>query len=218
MSSPGTFHTAVLHTRDIPVAAQFYNAVFGWTIDGDRFMLRGECAAATHDERDTARWVPYFAAEGVERGTLAVHRDPEGAVFGTCAPDDPRVVTLETGPGSIWWTEVLSNDYAALKDFYRGVFQWTFVETAKFAPHLLYITCMNGEKQAGGILPTGPHWNVDARWQVLFAVEHLETSIADVVAGGGSVEFGPNEVPAAGRFAVVRDPQGALFALAQPNT
>lgn len=208
----------MLHTRDIPAAAQFYNAVFGWAIDSDRFMLRDQCAAATHGELDVARWVPYFAVENIERGTLAIHRDPERSVFGTCAPDDPRAVTLATGPGSVWWVEVLSNDYAALKEFYGDFFKWTFVDTEKFAPHPLYITCMGGDEQACGILPTGPDWNVEARWQILFAIDHLEKSVADVVAGGGSVVFGPNEVPAAGRFAVVRDPQGALFGLAQPNT
>ena len=219
MASPGTFCTAVLHTRDIAAAARFYNAVLGWTMEGSRFILGGQCAAAVAQPDDPAvdRWVPYFAADEIPSGALAIHKDLEGAVFGTCAPDDPRAVTLTAGPGSIWWVEVLTHKVSELKEFYAGVFQWTYVDRAPFLPHPLYIFCMRGDEQATGILPIGPGWDQPARWQVLFEVEDLETSTADVLAAGGSLHFGPLDVSSVCVLTSFLDPQGALFFLVQPH-
>ena len=68
-----------------------------------------------------------------------------------------------------------------------------------------------------GFLPIGRDWGVTPRWQVLFAVEDLERSTGMVVKAGGRVEFGPLDVPRAGRLTSVRDPQGALFVLIEPR-
>ena len=217
MSAPGTFCTAVLHTRDIAVAARFYQSIFGWTLDGECWMLRGQCAAAVGSGGAAAsRWVPYFVAGDVFCGTLVDHQDPEGAVFGTCATNDPRAVTLTSGPGSIWWVEALTHDTAGAKAFYREFFGWTFVERAPLEPHPLYVVCMRGVTEAAGILPIGPGWYRDARWQVLFEVADLEASTSAVVDAGGAIDFGPLDLPSFAVITSVHDPGGALFFLAQP--
>jgi predicted enzyme related to lactoylglutathione lyase len=217
MSAPGTFCTAVLQTRDIHRAVRFYQSIFGWTLDSECCMLNGQRAAAIAERESTAdRWVPYFVAGGVIRGALVDHHDPEGAVFGTCAMDDPRAVTLTSGPGSIWWVEVLTHRTAEAKAFYRDFFGWTFVERAPFPPHPLYVVCMRGMEQTAGILPIGPGWDRDVRWQVLFEVEDLEASTSAVVDAGGTTDFGPLDVHNAGLITGFHDPGGALFLLAQP--
>ena len=217
MSAPGTFCTAVLHTRDVSGAARFYRSVFGWTLDGERCMLHGQCAAAiTASSADRSRWVPYFVANDVFCGALVDHHDAEGAVFGTCAGNDPRAVTLTSGPGSIWWVEALTHKAADAKAFYRDFFGWTFVERAPLDPHPLYIVCMRGVDQAAGLLPIGPGWNSDARWQVLFEVEDLQASTSAVLDGGGMIDFGPLDVLSSAVITSFHDPDGALFFLAQP--
>jgi len=219
MPSPGTLCTALLHTSDIAAGARFYSTVLGWTLEGDRFMLRGHCAAAVaqRDDSDVDRWVPYFADANMQTGALAAHKDLESAVFGTCATDDPRAVTLTDGPGSIWWVEVLTHNAEQLKVFYGTALLWTFVDRAPFEPHPLYIICMRGKEQAAGMLPIGPGWDEPARWQVLFEVEDLRKSTADVIAAGGSHYFGPLEIPKTGVITSFRDPQGAFFFLVQPH-
>jgi predicted enzyme related to lactoylglutathione lyase len=217
MSAHGTFRTAVLHTRDAGVAAHFYQSIFGWALDRERCMLRGQCAAAIRAGSPTrSLWVPYFVAGDVFGGTLLDHSDPEGAVFGTCATNDPRAVTLTSGPGSIWWVEVLTHKTAEAKAFYRRFFDWTFVERAPLEPHPLYIVCMRGVEQAAGILPIGPGWDREARWQVLFEVEDLQASTSAVLDGGGTIDFGPLDVPSSAVITSFHDPGGALFFLAQP--
>jgi len=217
MASAGTLCTTVLHARDVAAAARFYRDLFGWRLDGERFLLRGQCAAAISGHRaEVDRWVPYFVAAGLPTGTLSTHRDLEGAVFGTCASDDPRAATLTSGPGSIWWVEALTHKTADAKAFYRDFFQWTFVERAPLEPHPLYIVCMRGMGQAAGILPIGPGWESAARWQVLFEVDDLEASTSTVISNGGTLDFGPLEVPSSAVITSFYDPGGALFFLAQP--
>ncbi len=216
-ATSGTFCTAVLHTRDMAAAARFYESIFDWTLDGERCMLRGRCAAAIKDDTPNVdRWVPYFVGADVVRGALLDHQDSEGAVFGTCSTDDPRVITLTDGPGSIWWVEALAHKAAEAKAFYRDFFGWTFVERAPFEPHPLYIICMRGAEQAAGILPIGPRWDADARWQVLFEVEDLHASTSLVLQSGGTIDFGPLDIPSSAVITSFHDPGGALFFLAQP--
>lgn len=217
MAAAGTLRTAVLHTRDVAAAARFYQSIFGWRLDGERCLLRGQCAAAIKAASlNTNLWVPYFVASDVFCGTLVDHTDPEGAVFGTCAANDPRAVMLTSGAGSIWWVEALTHKTAEAKTFYREFFGWTFVERAPLGPHPLYIVCMRGVEQAAGILPIGPGWDRDARWQVLFEVDDLQASTSAVLDAGGTIDFGPLDVPSAAVITSFHDPGGALFFLAQP--
>jgi uncharacterized protein len=51
-----------------------------------------------------------------------------------------------------------------------------------------------------------------AAWNVYFVADDLEAAVAVATEAGGGIMLPPREVPA-GRFAVLRDPQGAVFAL-----
>jgi uncharacterized protein len=238
----GTFCTALLHTRDLASASRFYGAVFGWELHDDSppcFRLRGHRVAGIRRTRDDANlWVPYVAVDNLEvtrdaaastGGTVmdtaiaspdhqqfTVIKDPDGAIFGLCPTDAPDIVTLTDGPGTIWWVEVLTNVPAALTRFYGGLLQWHFTEQP-LEPHPLYVTWMRGDQRVGGLLPIGPGWNTPPRWQVLFQVDDLDASVTRVADAGGIVEFGPLNVPRAGRLTSVRDPNGALHVLVQPR-
>ena len=119
-------------------------------------------------------------------------------------------------PGSVWWMEALSNAPDIARTFYGTVLQWQFA-AKPLPPHPSYLVGRRGETQAGGILPIGAGWNTPPRWQLLFRVDDLDRSTAQVTAAGGSVEFGPLDVPTAGILTSVRDPDGALYVLTQPH-
>jgi len=240
---PGTLCAALLHTRDLDAAARHYQAVFGWDArpedGGMAFTLGGRrVAAAIATAAGVHGWVPYAAVEDVDAvAALAVRSggrlvdaaaksapagrrrlvtDPDGAVLGLCPPDDPAALELMDEPGSVWWMEVLSNAPDVARTFYGSVLQWQFT-TKPLPPHPSYLVGRRGETQAGGILPIGAGWNTPARWQLLFRVDDLDCSTAQVTAAGGSVEFGPLDVPTAGILTSVRDPHGALYVLTQPH-
>jgi predicted enzyme related to lactoylglutathione lyase len=70
----------------------------------------------------------------------------------------------------------------------------------------------------GGLLPIGADWGpVSPYWQVLFAVDGCADAVERAKAAGGSLIFGPNEIPKAGRAAIIADPGGAIFVVMQPN-
>ena len=50
-------------------------------------------------------------------------------------------------------------------------------------------------------------------WLPYFAVEDCDASAAKAQALGGGTVVAPTDVPEVGRFAILRDPQGAVFAI-----
>lgn len=53
---------------------------------------------------------------------------------------------------------------------------------------------------------------VPAHWQLYFAVEDCDATVAKAKELGGNLGFGPIDIPP-GRFAIVSDPHGAHFAV-----
>lgn len=240
----GTFSTALLHTRDVATADRFYRAVFGWELRDaagtPSFTLRGQrVAGLCRTTADENLWVPYVAVDDVATcaataaqagGKIAsrlfdpqaadrrsVIEDPEGATVGFCTLNDEQAATLTDGAGTIWWAEVLAQTPSVLQSFYTPLLRWQSTEQP-LAPHPLYVVWKRGEKAVGGLLPIGDGWDVSPRWQVLFQVDDLAASTEKVVAAGGTVEFGPLDVPRAGLLTSVRDARGALFVLVQPHS
>jgi predicted enzyme related to lactoylglutathione lyase len=80
-----------------------------------------------------------------------------------------------------------------------------------------YTVWMAGWTQVGGMLqgmvgkgdePLG--------WVPFMAVENVDECVKRAVELGGEVVEVPFDVPNSGRFALLRDPQGALFGVAKP--
>ena len=70
----------------------------------------------------------------------------------------------------------------------------------------------------GGIMPmTEQHGDVPPYWLAYFTVPSCEDAMAKVRELGGDVRAGPLDI-GAGSIAVVRDPQGAAFALFEGET
>ena len=65
---------------------------------------------------------------------------------------------------------------------------------------------------AGMVQMEGDSWPADVpnHWLVYFAVDDCQAAVAHVEALGGELMVQPTEVPP-GTFAVVKDPQGAVF-------
>ena len=70
-----------------------------------------------------------------------------------------------------------------------------------------------GESIAGGmeINPMVPQ-EVPSYWTVYFGVEDVDKAFKKAVDGGGQEMLAPQDFPG-GRFAILSDPQGAVFGL-----
>jgi predicted enzyme related to lactoylglutathione lyase len=147
-------------------------------------------------------------------GWMAVFADPAGAVFGIWQPGTFPGAGIVNEPGALSWNELNARDLDGAKAFYGAVFGWTF-EDNDMGEAGTYTTISLGEDMVGGILnmtERGVPEQIPAHWQVYFAVEDTDATVAQSTQRGGSVMVPPMEVPA-GRFSILVDPHGASFAV-----
>ena len=115
--------------------------------------------------------------------------------------------------GSIGWCDLTVPGADAVRDFYRGVVGWTATDV-DMGGYSDYVMSLPGE----GTPATGICWARGANaslppvWLVYFVVASLAKSLAEVRKQGGTVLREPAS-SGGGRFAVVRDPAGAVCAL-----
>jgi uncharacterized protein len=150
-------------------------------------------------------------------GSLAVCQDADGAVFALWQPGELKGAELVNEPGAWTWTNLLTRDVDGAKDFYGQVFGWTTAQPADGAPDYIWNWQVDGQRWPeglGGLMRMGTDLPPDAppHWQVYFIVENADEAVDKTKAAGGSLIFGPIDVPVA-RMAVLVDPQGAYFAV-----
>jgi hypothetical protein len=79
---------------------------------------------------------------------------------------------------------------------------------------MVYTTFKNGEVPAGGMMQITPDMGPSpSHWNIYFAVADCDATVAKNAELGGGKIMGPNEVPGVGRFAILKDPQGAVFSV-----
>lgn len=119
--------------------------------------------------------------------------------------------------GSIGWVDLTTADAGRVKDFYREVVGWTTTEV-DMGGYSDY--CMNepgtGKAVAGVCHAQGVNANVPAQWLIYVMVDDLDKSVARAVEMEGEVVAGPNPAGGQGRYCIMKDPAGAVFALFEP--
>src|SRR3954469_20651883 len=172
-----------------------------------------EATRAVEEAGGTVHAQPFDLAEA---GRMALVQDPTGAMCGLWeAKNRPGAQVLHE-PGAMDWFELATNDAEKAGEFYEKVLGWE-VKTEDFGG-TEYTTCWSGESAVAGILPAAslPE-GVPPNWSVYFAVEDCAATVAKATDEGAQVLFGPHEAPSVGQFAGLRDPQGAAFAIIQPE-
>lgn len=121
--------------------------------------------------------------------------------------------------GSFIWCELMTTDMDAAEAFYKAVVGWN---TADFGhPQMRYTVVSAGERGVGGImmLPDDAR-QAGARpgWIGYIGVADVGAAAARVKDARGTIHKPPTDIPDVGRFAIVADPGGAMFALMTPST
>ncbi len=144
--------------------------------------------------------------------------DPAGAVFGIWQPGSFPGAELVNEAAAFGWNELGTRDTAGAKEFYGDVFGWGTQEEGSERVGTYTVWTVDDAMVAGMIdmnaleLPA----EVPPNWLVYFGVENTDAAVEAVKSGGGDVRMGPIDIPV-GRFAVVADPHGAVFAVMQPS-
>lgn len=152
-----------------------------------------------------------------EQGRVAVLEDPSGAVFGVWQPRGHDGWQVSGEPGSACWFELQSLDLEPAKDFYAHLFDWK--STKLELPSQGYTTFgyHSNDAFAGGM--QRPHvqpQQLPSFWQPYFAAADVDEMSARAEALGATLLAPPQEAANIGRWAVLQDPQGAMFGLLRP--
>lgn len=148
------------------------------------------------------------AMDVLDAGRMAGIQDPTGATFYLWQPGTHIGAKLVNMPGALCWNELLTHDTAKAGQYYSKLFGWSI----KKDPHSDYLMFDNNGHLAGGMMQIQPEWGeMPSHWSVYFAVEDCDKSAVKAAALGGTVLNPPSDIPGTGRFALLQDPQGAIF-------
>ncbi|AYD00100.1 VOC family protein [Neorhizobium sp. NCHU2750] len=152
-------------------------------------------------------------------GRFAVVADPHGAVVCIMTPIPPENPPREPGPndvGNVGWRELYAGNGEEAFDFYASVFGWTRDHDFPMGDMGVYRIFAHAGQAIGGMMTKPPNVPVPC-WSYYFNVEAIDAAIGRVNANGGTVVFGPQEVPGGSFIIQATDPQGAFFCLVAPR-
>jgi len=156
------------------------------------------------------------AFDVLDSGRMAVVEDPTGAMLAAWEPRAHIGAGRVNDPGCMTWNELQSGDPETAAAFYSGLFGWK-TQPMEEDGKLVYVTISNAGSMNGGIMPTHQQDGVPPYWLPYFTVPSSEEAIARAQKLGGEVCVGPLDI-GAGRISVLRDPQGATFAIYEGET
>lgn len=111
---------------------------------------------------------------------------------------------LSVPPGSV----------ARAEAFYGGLLGWTFQNAGVegFDYHL----GSSGSDMVAGLMEMDSAQRPPS-WLIYLAVDDADAAATSTKAKGGQILMPPADIPGTGRFAVLTDPQGAVFGVLQPT-
>ncbi|MFC9293368.1 VOC family protein [Streptomyces sp. NPDC057011] len=158
-------------------------------------------------------------------GSMAIAKEPSGAVFGVWQPGDHKGFEKLGESGSYAWAEFFSRDVAKVDAFLPKVFpyatqQMDMGDSPESAGMDYKIFSLGGkENPVMGRMSMGSEFppEIPSYIQVFFGVDNCDEAVDKAKKLGGALHFGPMDSPF-GRFAALTDQQGAAFAVIDMST
>jgi predicted enzyme related to lactoylglutathione lyase len=149
-----------------------------------------------------------------DQGRMAVFQDPSGAYI-SAWQGQAMATPMPVGElNTFGWAELNSRGVDKAITFYQKVFGWT-TKTSEMGPDAPPYTefHLGGQSIAGGMEmnPMVPA-EVPSYWMVYFTVDDVDKSFKKAIQAGAEEMMAPQDFPD-GRYAILRDPQGAAFGL-----
>ena len=233
--APGArrFYTELFgwQAEDRPVGSDTYYTMFSV---GGRWVAALYQQDAQPDQALSPHWLSYVSVEAagptarrarelggtvvdeafdvLDVGRMAVIRDPTGAVVALWEPRRHIGAGVVGEPGTLCWNELVTSDPDCAGAFYAALLAWQCESHPTGGSTYTY--CRQGESFTGGMRRIDVvDGSVMPHWLLYFSVEDCEATAAKAASLGGRVLQPPTEAPEVGRFAILRDPQGAVFAV-----
>ena len=140
-------------------------------------------------------------------GRMVVMGDAEDGAFAVWQPKSHIGVRVRDEDNTLCWNELQAHDVDKAKKFYRELFGWKMKESPE------YTELAAGDTPIGGMMKSQAPPEVPPYWLPYFAVADCDATVNAAKAAGAQVYAGPMDYPNVGRFALLADPQGAVFAV-----
>lgn len=146
-----------------------------------------------------------------EAGRMAVLHDPTGAVFSLWQGGNVPGLGVTGEPGALCWADLSTPDPDRAAKFYSTLFGWSF-KRGQNDPSS-YMEIKNGDHFIGGIPPAHTDPKVPPHWMIYFMVADVAATAAKAAQLGAKTLMPPQDMPGVGTWAILADPQGAVFAV-----
>jgi predicted enzyme related to lactoylglutathione lyase len=220
-------------------AESFYTQLFGW---GTEVFMPGEIdytaissGGTTHGGFSQAmegapppHWLGHIQVENLDEtiekakkeggklaagpfdmsgvGRMGILVDPQGAYVAAYQPEGEG-----TPSGGVFvWDELGTTDVEGAQRFYEQVFGWTAKDMGEdFGGYRIF---HRGDDQIGGLMANQDP-SIPAAWTPYVGVDDTDAMCKKATGLGAGVIVEPMDVPTVGRFAILKDPQGAVFGI-----
>ncbi|HLW55487.1 MAG TPA: VOC family protein [Candidatus Angelobacter sp.] len=209
------------------------------------FQLKGRDAAAGYTMRKEQRtqgipshWMLYISAASADQtqekarqaggtilqpafdvaqnGRMAVLKDATGAIFSVWQPNQTQGIAIANEDNSFCWADLNTSAADRASKFYSSVFGWKFEKSQHDSSGYLHIK--NGEQFIGGIPPLEPgEAHLPPHWLAYFMVADAEATQKKAADLGAKILMPAHKMEGVGTWAIVADPQGAVFAVFKPG-
>jgi predicted enzyme related to lactoylglutathione lyase len=144
------------------------------------------------------------------RGTHALLRDAQGAVFGVLAAEagDRPDIPVETG--DFFWVDLLTRDPTQAAEFYSGVAGYEVGASENSTIERLLLSSQGYAR--AGIIPL-PEPVKQPGWLPYVLVDDVPGTLSKTVAAGGQVIVQPRPDVLEGNLAVIADPSGGVLGI-----
>jgi len=118
--------------------------------------------------------------------------------------------------GRFVWHQLATRDVPGAKKFYSKLVGW---KTMPWPLDPAYTVCHADVGPVAGIMaiPAEAPAEMPSHWLQYIGTSDVDATADAAVRAGGSVLKSPSDMQGAGRYAVLRDPQGAIFAIINPE-
>ena len=159
---------------------------------------------------DASGQVSFGPMDVMDQGRMLVAQDPAGAMFGIWEPRAHAGAQLVNEHAAFSWNELIGRDLEGATRFYGAVFGHTFKGLPDAPPDVAYQTAQVGDSTVAGI--SGMGGDLPPHWLTYFMYDDVDAGFERARELGGELIGEPVDSPY-GRYARVRDPQGAVFGL-----
>lgn len=125
--------------------------------------------------------------------------------------------TDTTFRGRLLWHDLMTTDLAAAEKFYTSLAGWgTEVWDGMGMPYTMWTVSSKPIGGIGALPPEAAAQGTPPHWLGYIGTADVDATTARAQELGGTVMMPPTDIPTVGRFSILADPYGAVFAAFTP--